>query len=445
MQPWVEKHRPQTLDDVAGNRKAAKRIREWGENWEPGDKPLLLVGPAGTGKTSAALALADEMEWPVVEMNASDSRTKGAVERIGGSAATTGTLSAGGAGKRLVLIDEVDNLHGNKDRGGAGAMTRLVKDAQQPVIMIGNDAYSIPRGVKNKSEQIKFKRLQKRSVAAALKKVCKKEDIVCEREALDAISGRSDGDLRSAINDLESIATGGTVRVEDVEDTGYRDRDTTIFKELDTVLKGSDLARSRKALLRLSETPEDLIHWIDDNLPKVYDPRELATAYSILQKGDLYLGRTRRTGNYTFWGYANEMIAGVGQAKRGRKSGWTRYGFPSYWSRLGRTKKSRNTRKAISTKISEKCHVSTNDARDDFIPFLPILMENDLDAARNIVHDLNLTEDETNFLVDDLAEKLFHEEEEPEPDPEPVAEEPEEDEEEKEDESKGSQQSLLEF
>ena len=78
-----------------GNLTATKQLRSWAEKWingAPEQKAVLLHGPAGVGKTSTAHALATDMEWEVIELNASDQRTADAIERIAGSASRMGTL-----------------------------------------------------------------------------------------------------------------------------------------------------------------------------------------------------------------------------------------------------------------------------------------------------------------------------------------------------------------
>ena len=71
---WTEKYRPDSLKQVLGNGKAIEELRAWAKSWEMGEPitgAAILYGPAGTGKTSAAHALAREFDWDYIEMNAS--------------------------------------------------------------------------------------------------------------------------------------------------------------------------------------------------------------------------------------------------------------------------------------------------------------------------------------------------------------------------------------
>ena len=124
MTDWTEKYRPDSLSELRGNNKARDQLREWAEGWEDHREAVILHGPPGVGKTSAAHALAADEEWPTIELNASDSRTKDVIERVAGEAAKSGTLTGGSGGRRLLIMDEADNIHGNADRGGSRGCCR---------------------------------------------------------------------------------------------------------------------------------------------------------------------------------------------------------------------------------------------------------------------------------------------------------------------------------
>ena len=93
---WTETYRPRGLADVVGNPKAVEELKAWADGWEmgrPAKRVAVLIGTPGTGKTSAALALAQDYGWDVVEMNASDHRNADAIKAIAHRGALGETFS----------------------------------------------------------------------------------------------------------------------------------------------------------------------------------------------------------------------------------------------------------------------------------------------------------------------------------------------------------------
>jgi replication factor C large subunit len=371
MTDWTEKYRPDSLSELRGNNKARDQLREWAEGWEDHREAVVLHGPPGVGKTSAAHALASDRGWPTIELNASDSRTKDVIERVAGEAAKSGTLTGGGDGRRLLIMDEADNIHGNADRGGSRAVTSLVKEASQPMILVANDYYEMSSGLRSACREVEFRSVSARSIRPVLRDICRKEGIEFEDEALETIAEMNSGDLRGAINDLRALAEGRDRLA--AKDVVTNERDTTegIFEYLDTVIKEAGAQEALEASYDVDETPDDLINWIEDNMPKDYHGEELADAYDSLGNADRWLGRVRATQNYSFWRYAaDNMTAGVAAARRESKGGWTRYGPPSYWSKLGRSRGTRDKRDYIARQIAATNGVSMSTARREIMPYL---------------------------------------------------------------------------
>ena len=370
MADWTEVYRPNTLNAIRGNDKACTKLREWATQWPGEGRAVILHGSPGVGKTSAAHALASELDWEPIELNASEQRTASVIDRIAGEAAASATLT-GKNQRRLVILDEADNLHGNVDRGGAAAITKLVKETQQPIVLIANEFYDMSRGLRNACDAIEFRNISARSILPVLRDICRKEEIEFDEAALKQIAESTAGDLRSAINDLQAIAErADRLTVEHVV-TGDRDRTTDIFPFLDTVFKTATAQEALEAAYALDETPDDTLAWVEDNVPKDYNGAELARAYRYLANADRWLGRVQATQNYQYWRYATDNIAGgVAAAREETKGGWTRYGPPRYWRKLGSSRSARDRRDYVARHIAEAGHMSTASARREVLPFL---------------------------------------------------------------------------
>lgn len=396
---WTEKYRPDTLKQVLGNGKAIEDLRAWAASWERGTPitgAVILYGPAGTGKTSAALALAREFDWDCIEMNASDARTAGMISKIAGPASRSMTFS----GKpRLVILDEADNLHGTADRGGAAAMLRLVRETSQPVLLIANEYYEIEKPLRDAAKGIQFRSVRSTTIAQALREICRAEGVDCDPDALMMIAERAGGDMRSGVNDLQAAAQGqAALKLEDVA-TAERDVKSSIFKVLEVIFKGSSAQEALQASYALDESPEDLINWVDENLPLAYGGEDLWRGYEQLARADVFLGRVRIRQNYGLWRYAGYlMTGGVQSAKAAARHGYVAFRPPSRWRRMGQTKKARNIRDSAAKKIGRHCHVSAAFARAELMGFVGLLLA-DRKRAATLAADLALDAEEIALLL----------------------------------------------
>ncbi|WP_058366618.1 replication factor C large subunit [Haloparvum sedimenti] len=375
MADWTERYRPTSLSELRGNDKAAGKLQEWADTWDDHREAVVLHGSPGVGKTSAAHALANDMGWETMELNASDKRTGDVIEQFAGRAARNATLAGSAAGggaaggdtesRQLVILDEADNIHGNYDRGGKSAITKLVKESGQPIVLIANEYYDMSRGLRNACQEIEFRDVGARSIVPVLRDICRREEIEFESDALQRIAERNKGDLRGAVNDLQAIAEGrDAVTLDDVV-TGDRDKSMGIFPFLDAVLKEQGAEEALQSAYSVDETPDDLTKWVEDNMLTVYDADEATRAYDFLANADVWLGRVRASQNYSYWRYATDnAAAGVAAARDGEKGGWTRWGRPQFWP------SSDKTADEVVRKVAAAEGCSMDIARRRVLPFL---------------------------------------------------------------------------
>ena len=419
--PWVEKYRPRTLRDVMGNNKVISEILQWAEGWEKGEpryKALILVGKPGCGKTTVARALAHDMGWGVIELNASDVRNEKKIKEIALRGAVYETFTdegdyirVSGGGRKLIIFDEADNLYeGVKDgdRGGKKAIVETIRRTRQPIILIGNDYYSIVSGVwgkalKSLAKVIKFRALTRSQIVKILKRICHAEKLACESEALYALASKSGGDLRAPINDLQAIVQGKRgIKTEDVETLGWRDIRNQIYTTTLIILHSTSFKDAKGSLINLDETPDFVLLWIEENMPLEYKkPQDLVRAYDYLSRADMYLGRVIKRQQYSLWSYAMDMIAAVSVAKEEKYSKHPpRYNFPSWLLSMNRTQKIRNVRDSLGIKLGRVYHTSRGDVLENILPYFRVLYNTSENLRLFYTHQLHFNENEIAYLTD---------------------------------------------
>ncbi|MFB6077215.1 MAG: AAA family ATPase, partial [Candidatus Nanohaloarchaea archaeon] len=217
----------------------------------------LLHGPPGTGKTALVHALANDLDMDLFETNASDARTKRAVADNLGQAVKQRSFSAN---RKLILVDEVDGM-GRSDSGGRKLITRLT----------ANDPYaSGMQTLRDRCTMVELGNVHTNSIAARLRDICESEGIDYEDGAMKAIAHRADGDMRSAVNDLESLSNRDRITESDVKDLDYRETGRDIFEALKIVFKTATAGTARDATEGLDEDQDDLFAWLRENVPREY-------------------------------------------------------------------------------------------------------------------------------------------------------------------------------
>ncbi|MBR9703691.1 AAA family ATPase, partial [Candidatus Woesearchaeota archaeon] len=230
MKSWVVAHSPLCRKDIVGHEHELGLLEDYLKGKTT--RPILLGGPTGGGKTTMVVALATEMDFEVVEVNASDTRNKGAIEQVVGNALKQQSLFMR---QRLVLVDEVDSVSGRSDRGAIPSLVRLIKETKTHMIFTANDAMSDKlKALRKVCMVVQLNPLEHEHVVKHLSRVSKKEKTSLSAETLSAIGRRSGGDLRAAVNDLQTVAITGE---DNLDILGARDVTADIADALLRVFK----------------------------------------------------------------------------------------------------------------------------------------------------------------------------------------------------------------
>jgi len=391
--PWVSKYTPKSSADIP----QPKAVQQLKDAIAKGRKGIILVGPTGSCKTSAVYALAAELGWEVFETNASDFRDAESIKSKLGLASRQRSLFFPG---KIMLVDDIDCLSGTKDRGCVGEVVGVIEATAFPVIMTASDvSESKFSALRRKSAVIEFPAVETQVMLKVLQGICAKESVRFEDAALRTICHRAGGDLRAAINDLQTFAP--DITVEAVKSLSDRDRDERMQSALFKVFKSAEPEVVLGAFDLAGADPGEVILWIEENIPAEYAAKEdLARAFDVLSRADVFRGRIMNRQHWRFLSYVFELLtAGVATAKDQRKPGISEYKMSGRPLRIWIYNNKFAKRKAIAEKLSGATHASLKSTIKHTMPYVQALCKHNKSYLQELTSSFQLAPEEVEYLV----------------------------------------------
>jgi replication factor C large subunit len=388
---WSERYRPKSLSEMVGNEESRARLVLWLEKWKPHSKAAILVGPPGTGKTTMAHLLSARSGVNLVELNASDTRTKEKLSKKIGEVLSSASLF----GERsLIFLDEVDGLAGRSDYGAVEFIKDSVKTSENPIIMAANDPESdqvIKLGAV--STVIRIRPPPPREVHLYLRMIAKEEGLSVSDDELTEIVKSAGGDLRYALNALQSGAA------------GLKDVELTAVQSINAFFDASDPKSALAAIRAHPGQPRDRLRDLFGSVMKARLPDEKrAEALDVISRADLLLGRMLRGKDWRLLRYFDSMLAyGLKETLEGERLQYAQDFLP--WNMQLRVWNDSKKIKEIAGAAGPRLGTSGRESLVEDFPYMMVLCSSKK-FREEFVKSLGLEEPIATFVVKEAGRSV---------------------------------------
>ena len=399
--PLFEKHRPKKVSEVKGQEVAVDKIKAFLSGFQKGiakKKALLLYGPAGTGKTTLAHAFANELNYELFELNASDLRNRIKLDEVLKPATLQQSLFSKG---KIILVDEVDGVT-STEYGGVAELIALIEKTKFPVVITCNDIWQNKFSLlRNKCEMIPMKELSYLTTIEILKGIISLENKKVPENILKEIAAKARGDLRAALNDLQSIIDLENQELME-EHISLREKSQDIFNALKNLFKLRASKETLETFDNVDLEMDQIKMWIEENIALEYRGEELAKAFEALSKADIFKGRIHRQQYWHFMVYENFFLTAGISAAKGAKAlpqRFTKYNQPTRVLKIWMANQRNAKKKTIAAKLAELTHTSKRTAINEFSTLLLV-------ADEATIKEMNLGEQEVEYFNEKKAELI---------------------------------------
>jgi len=384
---WTEKYRPKNFSEIDGQEQAIFLVKEFLKKFPRENKSVIIHGPPGTGKTSLALAVANENKAELFELNASDLRNREKLHGILRPATEQKSLTKA---NKIILVDEVDGIS-ETDRGGLLELLALVESSAYPLVITANDIWDRKfAALRKKSDMIQLKEIDYKTIKSALISILRKEKKFLDLDVLTNIAIKARGDLRAAINDLQT-ASGMKTPSDIIVDE--RNKEIDIFSALRMIFKGKPTESMLQIYDSVNMPLDEIMLWVEENIPAEYQGEELAKAIDALSRVDIFKRRIYRQQYWRFLVYENALLSyGISSAKKNVKTGFTSYRKPTRILKMWLNNQKIEKKKTIAKKYAAYVHVGEKRALKEFAMIKSFLLN------LEIQKELKLDDEEVAYL-----------------------------------------------
>ena len=324
--PWFMKYQLDSLDKLIET-KEIKKVKEFFEAWKKKDsekdtkvaqkirsKGLLLVGMPGSGKTTTLTLFGESYGYELFEMNASDARNKKSINEHIVDVIKQKSLFGK---EKLLLIDEADGVSGTNDRGGLAEIVKLSKVSPYPLVFTANNKDSDKiKAIKKITTVVDFESHSFDLLEGIAKRIFDAENVSYKQEDLnDFIEQRDNADIRGFINDLQLASVNqefNIVSFDDVELRTYTKKIEQVLEKIFYSYPEDSLSSSFNSDVNL----DDLLLYLEENVPVLYQGQALNAAFNELSKSDIFRGRIMSRQYWRYLVYVNFYATfGISQAK----------------------------------------------------------------------------------------------------------------------------------
>jgi replication factor C large subunit len=403
---WSDVYRPARIEDMVGNEEARMDVAKWLLKWFDGTKPLFLIGPPGVGKTTIVKALADQLNYDLIEMNASDARNKNILSETILPILRNRSLIAE---KTMLFLDEVDGISARQDVGGIESLIALIKEPTIPIIMAANRKDTRLKTLIKLCKVIEFERVHPSLLLLYLNHVLEKENKKMDFKEKTSVMRNANGDIRSLLNVAQSKISGYDSTRDFSVGIEISNAITNFFSSLTVEGAGQILSNVEGSYSdpRFYQSPEqrrkDIIYaFFSSIVSSEIGLEKIADTLDVLSKCDLIVGRVSKKRHWVLLKYV-DIILSHSLFPRLMGSGITYKQYSLPWQISAPIIARRVALRQFLLRLAERTHMSVSKLSATYLPYLFNILGSQKIDLRQFVEGLDLDPKAAESLSKDIA------------------------------------------